>query len=306
VADGLTPTVVNERIELLSAIHWKIVPPFAPEIDNLHAQVDLLGRCIAAQVATIEPREAVLAADYMLSSTVISGAITGNPAVAGRLFDSMEAHCGARPLAFLHTYMCSGWGYALRYFSHHTDSRLVMLSIVDVDVHNLQYHLSHPQLGQLGFGISTLLLSLPDSRVETAVTGGPYPDSAFKEFIRALRKHNAARRPAMTFVPFFRPSLAAIVTNTLGKLAVGENRHELDGHCFGSDPWIGIITWLQKYPLHAPVNITAGAVALNGYYTLCDVGLSPRTLMSYREARGSAGDLEAAIRDARMQAVSCA
>jgi hypothetical protein len=283
------------RTELLAALHWNIVPPFAQGDLQIRSQAEILGRCVAAQVRAIIPPKADVAIDFALSSTVISGAITGIEPVSQLLFDVIETQCGIRPTAFLHTYMCTGWGYALSYFSRHTDARLLMLSIVDVDIHDLAYHRHHPQIGKLGFGLSTLLLRIADEREETAATGGPYPDSAFKEFIRAMKGHNARRKPVLSFIPFFGPSLGSIAESVLGKSNLGSNRHDFYGHCFGSDPWIGIIEWLQQNPPAGPINVTAGAVAFNGYYTLCDIGISPETLIGLDVVGGSEPQLEAAI-----------
>jgi hypothetical protein len=285
----------SPRVELLAALHWHMVPPFAQETPELGPQVELIARCVAAQVGAIIPQDAGVDIDFAMSSTVISGAVSGMEPVSRLLFDSLESLSGVRPMAFLHTYMCAGWGYALRYFSRHTNARLVMISIIDVDIHDLAYHRQHPLIGNMGFGISTILLRLPDCRDETAETGGPYADSAFKEFIRALKLHNARRKPVLTFIPFFGANLGSIAEKIMGKSNLGVNQHDLYGHCFGSDPWIGVIEWLQKHPLADAVNVTAGAVAFSGYYTLCDIGISPHTQIGMRYLGGSETELAAAI-----------
>ncbi len=285
----------TDRVTLLAALHWKIVPPFAQSSGELSTQMDLLGKCIAVQVNATLPRNPEVGIDFMLSSTVASGAITGIPEVTTQLFDVIETGCGHRPMAFLHTYMCTGWGYALRYFSQHTDTRFVLLSIVDVDIHDMNYHRRHAVIGKLGFGITTLLLRLPANRQVTAETGGPYSDSAFKELIRALKAHNARSKPALSFVPFFSANLGGLSETLLGKSNLGANRHDEYGHCFGSDPWIGLIEWLQQKPLSAPVNVTAAAVAFKGYYTLCDIGVLPETLIGLQVVGGSDEELRAAI-----------
>lgn len=283
------------RVELLAALHWNIHPPFAQGNRQLSAQVHVLGRCIAAQIGMIVPRARGERVDLVLVSTVISGAFSGSAATAQQLFDVIESRCGMRPVALLHTYMCAGWGYALRWFSRHTDARRVMICIVDVDVHDLDYHRHHRQIGKLGFGITSILLYLANDRTITAVTGGPYAESAFKEFMRALKIHNMRHKPSLTFIPFFGPGLGEIAEKILGRENLGANRHEVYGHCFGSDPWIGIIEWVEANPLRYAVNVTAGAVALSGYFTLCDVAIVPQTLIGMRFVGGEEADLEEAI-----------
>lgn len=297
---------VSQRIELLAALHWSIVPPFAQENPQLANQVDTIGRCVAAQVrAVMPPGHRGTPIDLMLCSTVISGAITGMTAISDRLFNVIESECWQRPLAHLHTYMCAGWGYALSYFLRHTDSRLVMLSMVDVDVHDLAYHRNHTQIGKLGFAITTLLLELPVERIGKVRTGGPFGGSAFKEFVLALRQHNDLHKPTLSFIPFFGQGLSSIAEKVIGAANLGVNRHDDYGHCFGSDPWIGIIEWLQRTPLDERINVSAGMVALSGYFALCNVGLSPQTRIGSSVVDGSESALESEIgRGGRLRSVA--
>jgi len=287
---------VSERVELLAALHWNIVPPFAQENPQLAGQVDVIGRCVAAQVRAVMPAGHQGAPiDLMLCSTVISGAITGMTAISERLFNVIESECRLRPLAHLHAYMCAGWGYALAYFLRHTDSRLVMLSMVDVDIHDLAYHRNHTQIGKLGFAITTLLLGLPVDRIDKVRTGGPFGGSAFKEFVLALRQHNDLHKPTLSFIPFFGPGLSSIAERIIGTANLGVNRHDDYGHCFGSDPWIGIIEWLQRTPLDERINVSTGMVALSGYFALCNVGLSPQTRIGSSVVIGRESELESEI-----------
>ena len=286
---------MSERVELLAALHWNMVPPFAQEHPELSNQVEMIGRCVAAQVQAVTPPGHQGPIDLMLCSTVITGAITGMSSFSNQLFNVIESECRRRPLAHLHTYMCAGWGYALSYFLRHTDSRLVMVSIVDVDVHDLVYHRNHTQIGKLGFAITTLLFELPADRINKVRTAGPFGGSAFKEFVLALRQHNHKHKPALSFIPFFATGLSSIAERVIGAANLGPNRHADYGHCFGSDSWIGIIEWLQSNPLRERINVSAGMVALSGYFALCDVGLSPQTRIGSAVVGGRESELESII-----------
>jgi len=281
------------RIELLAALHWNISLPFAHDEPELGARAALLGRCIGAQVAGIVPPDAVNMVDLILASTVLSTAFHGP--IGRQLMDTIESECGTRPIAHLHAYMCTGWGYALRWLSRYTNARFAVICIVDVDVHDLSLNRLDDQIGKLGFGITTLLVQLPADAQITANTDGPYPESAFKEFIRAVKIHNAAHRPSVTFLPFFGPALSAIAAKVLASETLASNRYDTYGHCFGADPWIGLIEWFEANPLQSLTNITAGGVALPGYYTVCDIGVSPRTLLGIRLVSGRAEDLRLAL-----------
>jgi hypothetical protein len=294
VTRSTTAASPMQRVELAAALHWHIIPPFAQENPELPAQIALLGRCIAAQVRAVVPLDVEGPVPFVLSSTVASGAISSMEPVSRLLFDAVESSCGRRPLAFLHAYLCTGWGYALAFLLRHTTARAVLLSIVDVDVHDLAYHHDHPLIGKSGFGITTLLLRIPRERTGLVETGGPFSGSALKEFLLAAKAHVARHEPAMSFMPFFGPAMGPVVQRILGKINLGPNRHDVYGHCYGSDPWIGLIEWLQQNPIDRDVHVTVGMVALLGYFTLCDVGISVATKVGFRVLDGNETELEAA------------
>jgi hypothetical protein len=286
---------MSERVELLAALHWRIVPPFAQDNPQLGHQADVLGRCVAAQVRAVTPPNHPGPIDLMLCSTVISSAVTGMTSISERLSEVIKSECQQRPVAHLHTYMCAGWGYALSYFLRYTDARLVMLSIVDVDLHDMAHHHHHVHIGKQGFAITTVLLELPLERIDKVRTGGPFGGSAFKEFVLALRQHNDLHKPTLSFIPFFGAALSSVAEKIIGVANLGANRHEDYGHCFGSDPWIGMIEWLQRTALDERINVSAGMVALSGYFALCNIGLSPQTRIGSRVVSGRDSELESSI-----------
>ena len=176
---------------LQAAVHWRIEPPFAPEIENWEQRVDLAGQLAGAQLGYASRQIGFEGEELVVSSTILSTAVTMETDSEDRFYDAIERHSGRMPQGILNAYLCTGWGYALRYFIRHTNAKHLAISIVDVDLHNLDWQLKHPIIGPSGFGVTTLLFSLPEDRNSQPHCSGPHPNSAFNEFIFALKAHQA-------------------------------------------------------------------------------------------------------------------
>jgi hypothetical protein len=282
-------------VRLSAAIHWRIEPPFAPAAPSDSARLGVLAECIGAQMRQIAPLIAGRDADLMLCSTYLSRYVTEKPGRCEEFLDEIAAATGRRPLDFLHIYECAGWGFALRFLAEHTDSRLAVLVIADIDVHDLTVFRDHPLIGRSGFCVTTLLLELPGDGQPTAFVDGPYPGSGFKEFLHAIRSLQAksGRRP--TFLPFLREDLGAMAERLVGREVLGPNRFAEYGHCFGADPWIGVIEWMQREKPDGVRTVTAGALAYNGYFSLCAIDVSSATVVEFRTLDGDDAALDRII-----------
>jgi len=158
----------------------------------------------------------------------------------------------------------------------------VALCIVDLDLHHMEWQLEHPVIGRSGFGMSTLLFELPAGAGLLPACGGPYANSAFSEFVMALRAHRLHHGVAPTFIPFVQPGLYATAQRVLSGQALAPNRYDTWGHCFGSDPWIGLIEAAAADGPGVPSRILAGAFGFNGYYTVSAVDLDAGLRTEFR------------------------
>lgn len=278
-----------------AAVHWRVEHPFAMQAESLDEQIALGGSLAGRQLAEAMARTGFEAEALVVTSTVITAAITMDHEGEARFFDAIEAGCGLRPQAVVNAYMCTGWGYALRHFLRHTDAKRVAIAIVDLDPHNLAWQRRHPVIGASGFGVTTLLLSLPDDRSRQPRCSGPHANSAFNDFVMALKLHQSRHGAQPTFIPFTQGPLAATAERVLAKGLLGPNRNDEYGHCFGADPWIGLIEWFQARPPLSACSVVAGGIAFNGYYSFAPVWVDERTHVDLRRLDGDVGTLRRAV-----------
>jgi len=270
-----------DAFRILAASHVRIEPPFAPEARGLVEQTDLLADCIGVQVRRTWDACGREGDDFVLSSTVMSSQISGNVAMSTRLFDGIERRCGRRPLAIMDSYMCTGWGFALRMFANRTGVRSATVVIADVDVEDLQFRRGHRPIGHMSFGITVAVVGMPTQRPDAATCDGPFSGSAFNDLVWAMKKQRAQWQPDLTLMPFVREEMDAVARRVIGADGMLPNRFPEYGHCFGSDTWISVTHHLIDSPAQGSQSMLMGAIAFNGYYTICKMLTDQETRVSF-------------------------
>ncbi len=213
---------------------------------------------------------------------MLSRVVVDVPERAALLLRAAAVSEAATPLALLSIYECAGWGYAIRFFEDFMTGPHLLVSIADADFHDLNKNLEDVRIGRLGFGLTTLLLSVSPRQGAAAEPAGPFPDGGLREFMRALRTRSESV-DGPTFIPFLKPELRELAERLVGRHQLSPNLHDAYGHCFGSDPWIGIMDWVAESALQAPRDVLAGTIAINGYYAVCRVGVTPDTWFERRD-----------------------
>lgn len=269
---------------LHAAVHLRIEPPFAPESAWLDRGREA-GRLAGAQLdetcrrAGFEPEAAFMV------STLLDNSFTSTEACE-HFQAAFEAAAGRRLSGVANAYLCAGWGFVLRHLMRHTTLRRVAVCIVDLDLLDIEWQVEHPVIGRSGFGLSTLLFELPAAAAALPECSGPHPNSAFSELMMAIRQHRQRHGASPTFLPFTQPMLSGLAQRVLTGDTLAPNRYDTWGHCFGSDPWIGLIEWLEAAEAPPP-RVLAGAIAFNGYYTLSDIDLAAGIVTDFRRATGA-------------------
>lgn len=281
--------------------HWRIEPAFGADAHDWLARAERAGALAGAQLRKLASKSGFEPEAVLALSTIIDSTVTSSAEAVRRFCTAIEAGCGQAPQGILSAYLCAGWGFALRHLLRNTSITRAALLIVDLDLHDMEWQLEHPLTGLSGFGVTTLLFSLPEDRRALPECSGPHPNSAYNEFVMALRRHETRAGTMPAFIPFTRSDLYRSALGALADGSLAPNRHDVWGHCFGADPWIGLIEWLAR-PADAAARapsvsrILAGAIAMNGYYTLCAISLDERIVSEFQRFDGSFAALDEALR----------
>ncbi|HEX8584582.1 MAG TPA: hypothetical protein VF680_09245 [Allosphingosinicella sp.] len=258
--------------ELVAVEHRPIPHSSWPSEDPVRKQVDYLGELIADQAARVAGRS-LDDATFIITTTSLSHAFQAWPLLVDRLVGTIERRLGVRPNGLLQVYLCTGWAFALRACARHSRSGTVVITIADVDFHDLDHLREHPLIGKQGYGLTTLVFELPADGDLACSVDGPFKNNGFKELILALRTRQREADTARTFVPFLKQELRRIVEASLGRERLGANLHHRIGHCFGSDPWIGVIDWLSHDSPCLPQRVLVGGFAYTGYIAHAEIAI---------------------------------
>ena len=225
--------------------------------------------------------------EHFLCSTIITSCFaTGDitwPQVRTYFKQNGSHHS---PTILLNAYECASWGYALRYcFKKHPSIRYVMVSICDVNVYNLEHWVYNPLWGHSGFGCTTMLIEREgEGDISTElVTGGIQHYNLMIGFASVVRKAIATRDKCAISLPFFPKPIRNMLERALNQYTILANGHEQWGHCFGSDPWISILNHSLKNSATSNINYLACSLALNGYYSLLEIEVTPKTVFLLHE-----------------------
>lgn len=184
-----------------------------------------------------------------------------------------EARLGQPMGPFVSAYECASWGYCLRHARRILPpGSYVTVSVLDLNVFDLTYWHANPNWGQSGFGVATMLFRLDPSRRLECNIGKSM--NGFGEFCLDLRRVAGEDGTAMLIPPYFPHNIAAMYTRILPEARRLPNLTESRGHCFGADPWIGLIERARQ-PVAATDRFLATSVALNGYWTIAEITLRP-------------------------------
>lgn len=284
---------------MLEAAHYRpfpaglsIEPKGRLDPERVH---QVLGEAISEQIeitrGTVVPDNLGL---NMIASTMLDLPLANRWMTWSKLRRSIEHGTVAVPTGFVNAYECATWGYLLRYaIARAAGKTHVLMTIVDVNVLDLTMWYQNENWGKSGFGIMSLLFRLPsrESTLEndtpSVTTAVARSGSAVGEFVVELRKLLSAEKNAILSGPFFSPSIYAMFDRVLPTDRLLPNLHDVYGHCFGSDPWLGLIVAAQSAN-HSIDQSTflAASVALNGYWAIAPVQVAATARLSLLEPVG--------------------
>lgn len=247
----------------------KIEKDFYRALEQLTQNVDLLLKTTKISPESIDR--------HFLCSTMIelpfsSGDINWQ-SIAKTLL-SLGHH---QPQSFINAYECASWGYALRYCLKQSKNKFLLVSILDANFYEFEFWKFNQHWENSGFGATSVLLEVTESITDELVISATTTSNSMAEFATQVRRI-AAKKPDVTLaMPFF----PADIQQMFNKLLNGQERlpdlHAKWGHCFGSDPWLSMLCNSLQDKVKTNKRIMACSYALNGYYSLADVLLTPET-----------------------------
>lgn len=262
-------------VKVHAMMHARVVAPLLGVGASFEERVTWLRNEVGEQAARVRGGVSDDSCIHLISTSMLSKIATGWDAIRDGFVDAVAKRCGRSPSGFLQAYQCAGWGYAIRFAALHTDCRNLTLTILDADLHELFSGEYEATLGKIGYGVTTLALELPPGLM-LPTCDGPLPNHGFTDMLHALRAHRKTTGPLATFLPFMPDGLDGIARRSVGG-RLAPNRYADYGHCFGADPWIGL---MERLRAQAPTDaecVTLGSFAFSGYYAIGSVQVGPWT-----------------------------
>lgn len=263
---------MRSGINIKSVIHVKI-----PFLRNMSRKPDTLG---AAEAWAQSLSNAVsLAIDAVgtrpehlfITSTIMSSSMIETGLENDLIVNHFERNMGLTPIITC-AYECAGWGYILRTALRAGLTGRFMIVINDVNIPAHSYWTFNPYWGKSGFGITVITLDLSASDMDHLVVEAHERSYALRAFRTSLARQAADRPNAIVSSPFF-PMPTSRVYRAIAKIPQElDNLHDEFGHCFGSDPWIGLIVNQAQSTTNEAV---IGSLALNGYFSVAALQMDP-------------------------------
>lgn len=262
---------------LLEAVHYRPVPVLPEAIrqggaDTARVLGDLIGAEIAATTARFgdEPMAFSIAVSTIMDMPFTAGFVTW-PQIAARI----RRHTRHVPSNFTASYECAGWGFALDYAARRCpQGGRVLLVVADLNMLDISFWRGNEMWGHSGFGISTVVLTLPPVGERSLRTRVAKSAQGMGEFCADLRQWLGQSPATLANVPFLPEGMSSIYDHFLPKGRIMPDLHADWGHCFGSDTWISFIDAHARGLLTPGTPYCATSASLRGYWTLADCTLA--------------------------------
>jgi len=270
----------------LEAVHYRPVPVLPHRVRANGQQAaevigTLIGRELALTAGHIDPDDVVfsMAVTTIMDMPFTSGWITW-PDIATAIAD----HTAHVPSNFTASYECAGWGFALDYAKRRApQAGYALLTVVDLNILDISFWRGDKNWGSSGFGISTVLLKMPEVAQRNITAKVAKSTQGMGEFCADLRSFMKDSDAGLANVPFLPAEMAGIYDHFLDGARLMPNLHCDWGHCFGSDTWINYIHALNGGLAKPDETHLATSASLRGYWTYTEVALAKTLRWGLRE-----------------------
>lgn len=221
---------------------------------------------------------------HFLCSTMIELPFTTREVKWQQLAAQFAEYGSHQPSTFINAYECTSWGFSLRHYLQQDklngiESRYLMVSIIDANVYNFEFWRYNENWEESGFGITTFILEVTKPVTDELSTGAAKTHNGVAEFATTVRRTVAKKPGATVALPFFPTNVQKMFEKLLRGQPSLPDLHADFGHCFGSDPWVSLLTHGLNNPIVKPERFMACSVALNGYYCIAELMLTPQSVL---------------------------
>lgn len=238
----------------------------------------VIGKQIEQVLAPLDDAQRAQIQRHFLCSTMIELPFTTGDIRWEQVAEMLKAQGTNNPDTFINAYECASWGYSLRhYLQQQPDAKYLLVSIVDANLYDLEFWRYNENWHDSGFGVTTVLIEVADTIGQELICGCAVTHNSMAEFATVVRRTAAGKDNCELALPFFPEHIQQMFERLLANQPRLPDLHENWGHCFGADPWLSILHHCQKQAIETPQKYLACSLALNGYYTMAEVTVTPDT-----------------------------
>ncbi len=281
--------LTNQNVGLkVSGIAFTPLPqPLFEQRKPIEQTMSLLAQTLGAQVNQLIEQTGIPATSFdrhFLCSTMIELPFTTQSVQWQDVANQLKEHGEHQPDTFINAYECASWGYSIRHYLKqdalmNKQTKYMIVSILDANVYDLEFWRYNEHWEHSGFGITTVILEVQQPLTDELTIGSAVTHNGVAEFATVVRRTTQKKPGATVALPFFPTN----VQTMFEKLLRGQPRlpdlHADHGHCFGSDPWLSLLTHALANKIEEPQRFMACSVALNGYYAIADLMMTQDTVL---------------------------
>jgi hypothetical protein len=220
---------------------------------------------------------------HFLCSTMIEMPFTSRQVKWQDIAERLSQYGEHQPETFVNAYECASWGFSLRHYLKQDNPEYMILSIIDANVYDLEFWRYNEHWEHSGFGITTVILQLEKPLTNELTIGSAVTHNGVAEFATVVRRTTMKNPGSTVALPFFPQNVQMMFKKLLRGQPSLPDLHAQHGHCFGSDPWLSLLKHALVNKIEKPERFMACSVALNGYYALAEIMMTPDTVLLMAE-----------------------
>ena len=259
--------------------------------------MSLLAQSLGSQVNQLIMQTGIPATEFsrhFLCSTMIELPFTTGSVKWQDIAAQLKQYGDHQPDTFVNAYECASWGYSLRHSlmqeklkqaePKQSQSRCVIVSIMDANVYDFEFWRYNDHWEHSGFGITTVILEVTAPLTDEMTIGSAVTHNGVAEFATVVRRTMMKKSGAVVALPFFPVNVQRMFEKLLRGQPSLPDLHADHGHCFGADPWLSLLNYgLNNRGLNNKIKqaqrFMACSVALNGYYAIAELMMTPDTVL---------------------------